>query len=143
MEEPAVEPAPSADATSGTAPDAHGLGAALGRLMGGSRRTAKAAALVAATRLADGEMVRAAVGGRFRGKDGVAVLTDRQILLANNREWDPEVVSMPTSAAVEVEHWVERRAAILRIGDGTDSHVIDRINDLGVAESLVEALQGL
>lgn len=86
-------------------------------------------------------MVKVAIGGRFRARDGAAVLTDRRLLLSNNREWDPEVVSLDRGAGIEVEHWVQRRAAILRFTAGGEQHVMDRVNDLTVAEVLVEALR--
>lgn len=86
-------------------------------------------------------MVEIAVGGRFLGHDGVAILTDRRLLLANGRSWDPEIVSIEALSTLGVEGWVERRAATLRLTDGADVHVIDRINDTGVAESLASALR--
>lgn len=96
---------------------------------------------MAVTRLVDGETVRYAVGGRFRAKDGVVMLTNRRLIVANDREWDPEVVVIDDLDAVQIEHWVERRAAILRITADGKAHVVDRINDLEVVETLVESVQ--
>ncbi len=124
-----------------TDPDPHRLGVALGRLMGGSRRTAKAAAMAAAATLHDGEQVEAVVAGRFRGHDAVAVLTDVGLLIVNSRQWAPEVVSIDELAGVEVEGWVERRAATLRVTAGGSAHVIDRINDTDVAEAFASAVR--
>lgn len=136
-----VEAPPTADAVSGTDPDPHRLGVALDAILGGSRRTARTAAIAAATQLLDGETVEIALGGRFLGHDGVAILTDRRLLLANGRSWDPEIVSVDALSTLGVEGWVERRSATLRLTDGADVHVIDRINDTGVAESLANALR--
>jgi hypothetical protein len=125
-----------------TPSDPHGIDAALGKLMGGSRRTARSATLVAATMLADGEMVEAALGGRFRGEDAVVLLTDRRLILANSRQWDPEVVSIENVSGVTLEGWVERRAAIFRITDRTEQHIVDKINDTDAAEAFATMVRG-
>ena len=98
--------------------------------------------MAALTQLHDGEQVEIVLVGRFRGHDAVAVLTDRRLLLANAREWDPEVVSVENLSGLEVEGWIERRAATLRLTDGTMVHVMDRINDTSVAETFTAALRG-
>ena len=97
--------------------------------------------MAALTQLHDGEQVETVVVGRFRGHEAVAMLTDRRLLIANSREWDPEVVSIENVSGLEVEGWVERRAATLRLTDGTMVHVMDRINDTSVAETLAAALR--
>jgi len=46
--------------------------------------------------LLDGdEVVDVLVQGRFGGEDGVAVATDRRVLFVNDREWKPDVQSLP------------------------------------------------
>ncbi|MEM7288368.1 MAG: hypothetical protein AAF480_18625, partial [Actinomycetota bacterium] len=138
---PEVEPTPTAEVVSPTPADPHNLSAALGQLLGGSRRAAKVPAMAALTALADGEQVEIVLVGRFRGHEAVAILTDRRVLLANSREWDPEIVSVENLSGLEVEGWIERRAATLRLTDGTMAHVIDRINDTSVAETFTTALR--
>ena len=136
-----MEPPPTADAASTTDADPHGLGVALGKLMGGSRRTAKAAALSVASEFEVGEIVEIAVAGRFRACDAVAMLTNRRVILANDRAWDPEIVLIDDVSALVVEGWAERRSATLRLIDGDNEHVFDRINDTDVAESLARAIR--
>jgi hypothetical protein len=119
---------------SATPADPHGIDVAISRIMGGSRRTAKAAALVLAGALAEGEMVEHILAGRFRAHDAVVALTDRRLLLVNARPWEPEVVSIDNVSGIGLEGWVERRAATFRITDGADLHVIDQINDTEIAE---------
>ena len=136
-----VEPPPVADVASVTDADPHGLGVALGKLMGGSRRTAKAAALSVASEFEADEVVEIAVAGRFRACDAVALLTNRRVILANDRAWDPEIVIIDDVAGLGVEGWAERRSATLRLTDGDDVHVFDRINDTAVAESLAHAIR--
>ncbi len=111
------------------------------RLSGGSRRNATAAALVAATKFTSGEVVETVVAGRYLANDAVVILTNRRLLIANDREWDAEIVSISDLANLGVEGWVERRAATLRLTDGAVAHVIDRINDTSVAETLTTALR--
>ena len=97
--------------------------------------------MAALAALADGEQVETVLVGRFRGYEAVAILTDRRLLLANAREWDPEVVSVENLSGLQVEGWVERRSATLRLTDGTMVHVMDRINDTSVAETFTSALR--
>ncbi|MGI9621730.1 MAG: hypothetical protein ACR2PK_02750 [Acidimicrobiales bacterium] len=117
------------------------MGSALGVLLGGSRRTARAAATAAVTTLVDGETVEIVVGGRFLAHDAVVLLTDRRVIIANSREWDPEIVSIDNLGELGVEGWVDRRSATLRLTDGDDAHVVDRINDTTVAERLTAAMR--
>ena len=135
------DPPPTAETRSLSDADTHGFGAAMGRLMGGSRRTARGAALVAASHLAPNETVEIVVCGRFLANDAVAVLTNTRLIVANDRQWDPEIVSLDNLVGLKVEGWVERRSATLRLTHGTDTHVVDRINDTAVAEALADALR--
>ena len=109
--------------------------------MGGSRRTARSAALVASTHFEPDEVVEIVVCGRFLGNDAVVVLTNNRLIIANDRQWDPEVISFQNLAGMSVEGWVERRWATLSLEDQSGTYVIDRINDTTVAETLADALQ--
>ena len=91
--------------------------------------------------LDEGELVQHVLAGRFRGHDAVALLTDRRLVIGNAREWDPEVVSVENLSGLKVEGWIERRSATLRLTDGTMAHVMDRINDTSVAETVAGALR--
>ena len=117
------------------------MGAALGQLLGGSRRAAKLPSMAALAALDEGEQVEVVLAGRFRGHEAVAILTDRRLVLANAREWDPEIVTVENLSGLEVEGWVERRAATIRLTDGTMVHVMDRVNDTSVAETLTASLR--
>ena len=97
--------------------------------------------MAALATLEDGELIESVLVGRFRGHDAVALLTDRRLVIGNAREWDPEVVSVENLSGLKVEGWIERRAATLRLTDGTMAHVIDRINDTSVAETMAAALR--
>lgn len=136
-----VEAIPTAEAVSATAADPHALAAAMGRLGGGSRRNGSAAALVAAGTLQADETVELVIAGRFRGHDGVGVLTGRRLLLVNARQWSPEVVEVADLHGAEVEGWIERRAATVRITAAGEVHVMDRIPDTGVAEQFTAAVR--
>ncbi len=73
--------------------------------------------------------------------DAVVILTNRRLLIANDREWDAEIVSISDLTNLGVEGWVERRAATVRLTDGAAAHVIDRINDTNIAETLTTTLR--
>ena len=75
--------------------------------------------MAALAALDEGEQVEVVLAGRFRGHEAVAILTDRRLVLANAREWDPEIVTVENLSGLEVEGWVERRAATIQ-RDGSD-----------------------
>jgi hypothetical protein len=109
--------------------------------MGGSRRTAKAAALSAASELLPGEVVHMAAAGRFQAFDAVVLLTNSRLIFGNDRQWQPEIVIIDDLAPVAVEGWVERREATLRVNTGSETYVIDRIKDTEIAQQLAAELR--
>ena len=131
----AAEPMPDAASGPGLT-DPHGLGAAMDRLASGSRKTGRAAALVAATRLEVGESVLAAAVGRFQGADAVIVITDRRMLVANDRAWEPDVVPVALEPGLTVQGWADGRNAVLRFERDAVELVVDRIADAEVAREI-------
>ncbi len=125
------------DAASGPGTtDPHGLGAAVERLSAATRKASAAAFAVAAVSFDDGETVRLAVGCRFLGADGAIVLTDRRMLITNDRPYEPDVVSVGLEAGLTVQGWQDDRAAALVFARDGHELVVDRITDRTVAQEL-------
>ena len=135
--EPVAATAPMPDAVSGPGlTDPFGLGAAMDRLASGSRKTGRAAALVAAARMELGESVLAAVVGRFQGADAVLVITDRRMVVANDRAWEPDVVPVGLELGLTVQGWADGRNAVLRFERDGVELVVDRIADAEIARDI-------
>ncbi|MEO0495503.1 MAG: hypothetical protein AAF081_19015, partial [Actinomycetota bacterium] len=131
------EPRAMPDAAAGPgAADPHQLGAAVGRLSGSSRKAGKAAFSVLATHLEAGETVQMAANCRFLGADGAVVVTDRRMVIANAREWEPDVVPVGLEPGLTVQGWQDERAAALVFGRDGHELVIDRIADRQVAQEI-------
>jgi hypothetical protein len=132
---------PTAEAPSATDPDPHGLGVAAERMSGGARRHGRTAISVAAGHLADGERVELVLVGRYLGFDAAMVLTPSRLLIVNDRPWDPEITVIDDVGALEVSGWADRRAATLELVGPAGRHVIDRIADAELAESMAVAIR--
>ncbi|MEZ5204118.1 MAG: hypothetical protein R2701_06985 [Acidimicrobiales bacterium] len=57
----------------------------MGRLSNSARKSTRVATLIAAALLDEGEVVETLVAGRLGGNGAVLVLTDRQLLLVDDR----------------------------------------------------------
>jgi hypothetical protein len=135
---PPVAPPPPPAPSPG---DPHAVGAALQRLSGRARKAGRAAFLVVAAGLDEGEAVQSVLQGRFRDVDGVCAVTAGRIVLANSREWDPEVVSMPITSTLVVQGWQDENVATLVFTDGDVSHTLDRIPDRQVAIEMAQLVR--
>ncbi len=124
---PAPPPFPTGPA------DPHGLGTAVSRLGNSGRKSAKASLLVAGALLDEGETVECAVAGRFEGEPGAAVLTDRRVLLVNERAWSPSVTILPVDKGLAVQGWQDDRTASLTFSADGRQLVIEQIGDRQLA----------
>ena len=89
--------------------DPSGLGAAAGRLTGGSRSQGHAAFMVLACSLDDGESVESVAQCRYLGAPGALALTDRRLLVVNAREWEPDVTTVQLEPGLSVKGWQDLR----------------------------------
>ena len=125
------------DASAGPGPtDPHGLGAAVERLSSAGRAQGQAAFAIVSTRLEPGEAVQFAASCRFLGADGAVVVTDRRMLIANARQWEPDIVPVGLEAGLTVQGWQDERAAALVFGRDGHELVIDQIVDRDVAQQI-------
>ncbi len=126
-----------AEADDGSGPvDPAGVEEALGRLSPGARRVAAASMMVASAVLEQGERVAAVVQGDHQRRSCVAVLTDRRILVVDERPWSPVVRSFPLGPQLGVHGWQDdRRASLVFVRDGVGVLVSD-ISDRPLARDL-------
>jgi len=139
---PAAEPIPPSNISSGTPPDPHNFGAAAASIPSATQKRAKAAVVAAATSLEPGEQVQALVCGEFMADDGVAVLTDRRVLMANSRTFAPEIQSMPLTAVNDVKGWADSGRATLRFSSLDGVLVLGDIHEVDSAQAFAGAVRG-
>jgi hypothetical protein len=79
------------------------------------------------------EIVECVAAGRMEGEPAVAVLTDRRILLVNERAWTPSVTSLAVDQSLTVQGWQDSRTASLTFVTGASQHVLEQITDKQLA----------
>lgn len=131
-------PAPPAPAG---APDPNALGAAVGRLGSSARKAAKVTAAVAGALLEDGETVEACIGGKLEGNNALLVLTDRRLLLVDDRQWKPVAERIALESALQVQGWQDDRTASLTLVNGGHQLVVDQIPDRPLAVEMAQRIR--
>jgi hypothetical protein len=139
---PAAPPPPPAELAQEHGPsDPHRIGQQVGALGMFSRRSGKAAILVIASQLDEDELVEVLVSGRFRGEDGVAVVTQRRLILANDREWKPDVVEVALSPGLSVQGWQDDKTASLVFQRQGLAVTIDQIGEREMAQRMAAVVR--
>jgi hypothetical protein len=128
-----VEPEPDLGAV---VIDPGGIDEAAARLSAGARRNANAALAVVAALLEDGERAEAVVQGEYQHRPGVAVLTDRRLIVANDRRWAPDVRSLECDEHLVVHGWQDDRRATLVFVVDQVGIVLSSISDRPLARDL-------
>ena len=116
-------------------------GARPGRLGGSSRKHARIALAVAGAVLEADEVVEAVVAGRLDGNVAVVVLTDRALVLADERQWRPVVERFALDAGLQVQGWQDDRTASLTLLHGGRQLVVDRIADRPLAVEMAQRIR--
>jgi hypothetical protein len=96
---------------------------------------------VLAASLAPGETVALLAQGQFRGAAGVVALAGGRVVLVNDRQWKPDVVSLAVDARLAVHGWQDDRSASLTFVAGDRHEVISRILDRGLAVELARRVR--
>lgn len=133
-------PPPAPIAPAGPA-DPNGLGAAAGRLGNGPRKQARAAFAVAGAVLEDGERVEALVAGKYEGNPALAVLTDRGVLLVDDRPWKPTVERIDVDASLQIQGMQDNRTASLTFHRNGRQQIVDQIADRALAVELAQRIR--
>ncbi|HEX6420509.1 MAG TPA: hypothetical protein VFZ77_18560 [Acidimicrobiales bacterium] len=111
------------------------------RLSGSARRAGKVALAVLAAALDEGDVVAVVVQGRVRGVPGAAALVGGKVVLANERQWKPDVVTLPVDGDLVVQGWQDERTASLTFVSGGTQEVVDRIGDRALAVEFAQRVR--
>ena len=121
--------------------DSAGVGPAAGRMANSAYKTGRAALSVLSVELQEGERVQIVVQGRYLGANGILALTDRRVLVVNDREWQPDITTVELAAGLVVKGWQDdRRAALVFERDGHQM-VVDQIVDRDLAQELAKGVR--
>ncbi len=131
---------PTAEAGPGFT-DPAGLGPAVSRLGNSSRKAGRAALSVVATELQPGEQIQVVAVGRYLGANGVLALTDRRLLVVNDREWQPDITTVDLTAGLTVTGWQDDRRASLLFERDEHQLVIDQIADRDLAQEIAAGVR--
>jgi hypothetical protein len=138
---PPVAPVPAPVVTP-TATDPHGLGSAVARLSSSHRKAAKASLAITSVLLDDGELVECLVAGQVNDLDGLVCLTNRRILVVNDRQWLPDQLSLPVDGAVTVRGEASSStSAMLTIEREAHRAVVTKISDVQLAQELAQRIR--
>lgn len=121
--------------------DPNGLAVLVARLSGGARKQGRAALMVAASLLKEGERVQGLVQGTLAGRPAAGVLTDQRLVFVIDREWKPDVTEVDFSGDLTVQGWQDGRTASLIVQAGGRSYTVERIADVALAHELAAALR--
>lgn len=122
-------------------PDPNALGAAVARLGSSARKATKVAVAIAGAMLQDGENVEAVVGGKLEGNGAVLVLTDRSLLLIDDRQWKPVTERINVDPSLQVQGWQDDRTASLTLVSGGHQLVLDQIADRPLAVEMAQRIR--
>ena len=139
---PPLPPPPAAAPTIPTSVDPHAFGPAAARLANSARKSARVALAIASSLLDEGELVECVVTGHVLEHDGVAVLTNRRVLVVNDREWKPEVLSFRIDSSLTVRGEAAGSEATLTVQREAQLAVIARIADVPLAQDMAQRLRG-
>ena len=122
-------------------PDPNGLGASAGRLGNRPRKDARSAFAVAGAVLEDGELVEAVSAGKFEGNAALLVLTDRALILVDDRPWKPTVERITIDGGLQVQGWQDDRSASLTLITANRQMVLESIADKPLAVEMAQRIR--
>ena len=137
---PAPDTPPEAAAPAGMI-DPNGLVPVMQRLSAAALRTARVSLGILSMVLESDEQVESLVGGRYQNQAGVAVLTDRRIVLVNEHEWVPDVRVVPLTADLVVQGWQDDRTASLIFVTDSQSVTFSFIIDRPLAQEMAQLVR--
>ena len=121
--------------------DPAGIEAAMARLSAGARRAVLAPLAILAALLEPGEVAEAVVQGEHQHRPAVVVLTDRRLVVVNDRRWAPDVRTFALDDRLVVHGWQDdRRATLVFVVDGVGT-MVDAISDRPLARDLAQRVR--
>ena len=121
--------------------DPHGLEAAVARLTVADQERAAVAIAVCGALLEPDELVAGVVTGQMLGRPAAVAVTDRRVIIANDRRWQPlvDVYQIDSKLVVRGRH--DRQVAALSFADMTRLSMIDGITEVELAIELAERIR--
>jgi len=111
------------------------------RLGNSARKASRVALGITSVLLEEGELVECLVAGKVNELDGVAVLTDRRLLLHNDRQWAVDQLSLPVDAALGVQGLADGGTATLTFTREAIAVPVSRIADVPLAQELAQRVR--
>jgi hypothetical protein len=122
--------------------DPHAIGQAAGRLGNSAKKAGRTALGLASVLLEEGEVVECVVVGQVNAVDGACLLTNRRVLVLNDRAWLPDQVSFPVDAALYVQGEAAGKAASLTFHRQGVVVQVGRIGDVALAQEFAQRVRG-
>jgi hypothetical protein len=121
--------------------DPNGLGTAASRVGNTPRKHARVAFAVAGAVLEPDEVVESVVVGKLDANVAVLVLTDRALVLADERQWRPVVERFALDSALQVQGWQDDKTASLTLINQGRQIVVDKIADRPLAVEMAQRIR--
>ena len=133
--------APPVAAPAASRGDSHAVGMAFGRLSNTSKKSSRIAAGIVSVLLEPGELVECLVAGKVQDLDGLVVLTNKRLVVVNDRQFDPDVVSFAVDAGLTVRGQAEGNTATLTLSRESTYAQVARITDVQLAQELAQRIR--
>lgn len=120
-------------------PDPHDFDKAVARLRHDEIERARVSLTVCGALLDRSERVRSVVTGQMLGRSAAVVLTDRRVLVVNERRWRPIVDIYELGPELNVRGRHDGHVAALSFSDDTRLSMVDGIGEVELAVTLARA----
>jgi hypothetical protein len=117
------------------------LGPAVARMSAAARRAGAVSLGILSTVLLDGEVVEVVVQGTYQHQPAVVALTDRRVVVVNERRWRPDVRSIAVTRDLVVQGWQDERQATLVFASEGRSVSVSAVEDRPLARDLARQLR--
>ena len=87
------------------------------------------------------EVVESVVVGKLDANVAVLVLTDRALVLADERQWRPVVERFALDSALQVQGWQDDKTASLTLINQGRQIVVDKIADRPLAVEMAQRIR--
>jgi hypothetical protein len=121
--------------------DPWSLGTAVARMSAAARQGGAVSLGILSTVLVDGEVVEVVVQGTYQNRPAVVALTDRRVVVVNERRWRPDVRSIDVTRDLVVQGWQDERQATLVFAADGRSVVVTAVEDRPLARDLARQVR--
>jgi hypothetical protein len=114
----------------------------MGRLSNSSKKSSKVVLGILSVLLEPGELVECLVAGKVHDLDGLLVLTDRRLLVLNDRQFQPDQLSIPVDGAITVRGEAAGSTATITVQREQAYAQLTRVSDVQLAQELAQRIRG-